>query len=271
MPAEFLNRRPMAYDALGAWQHSHSMVFRLLFRLLLQGLDRNADADPERSPTAGRPETAARHPRVRAATVLALVVGACVVGAVALALLAPPTTTNGNGPGAALRLTIPVVEPGPVVVYLRGEGVDRPLPNAGTPVAGRIRSVEGRFSPAFQVVPPAGILEMSNADTVAHNTHVFSRGETVFNVALPERGVTVRKVLKGDGIFDVRCDMHPWMRAWLFVSPSPHYAVIREPTTVTFSDIVPGEYILHLWQPNRQEQLHSLDLGAGESRRLRLR
>ena len=120
-------------------------------------------------------------------------------------------------------------------------------------------------------MPPAGVLEMSNADTVAHNTHVFSRGETVFNVALPEQGVTVRRVLKGDGILDVRCDMHPWMRAWVFVPPSPHYAVVREPTTINFSGITPGQYILHLWQPDRQERFQSLDLGAGETRQMRLR
>ena len=249
------------------------MVFRLLYRLLLQRLDRSADAKLSRSPAAARPgmEAARRSPRRHAATVLALVVGACVLGAVAIAVLAPIPPTKGGGPGAVVRLTIPTVDPKPVVVYLRGDGVAGPLPDTHASVVGRIRSIDTRFTPAFQVVPPASILEMSNADTVAHNTHVFSRGETVFNVALPEQGVTVRKVLKGEGIFDVRCDMHPWMKAWVFVSPSPHYAVIHEPTTVTFSDVVPGEYIVHLWQPNRQVRLHPLDLGAGESRHLRLR
>lgn len=263
----------MSYDAFQAWQHSNPMVFRLLYRLLLQSLDRSADAELEPSAAAGRPRTraAARHPRRHVATVLALVMGGCVLGGVALVVLVPTPPGKDGGPVAVLRLSIPAVDPKPVVVYLRGDGVDRPLPDTHSPVAGRLRSIDGRFSPAFQVVPPASILEMSNADTVAHNTHVFSRGETVFNVALPEQNVTVRKVLKGDGIFDVRCDMHPWMRAWVFVSPSPHYAVIHESTTIAFSDIAPGEYVLHLWQPDRQERLHALDLGAGEARHLRLR
>lgn len=262
----------MPYDALGAWQQASSMVFRLLYRLLVQRLDRGADPEPERS-AAGRPETEASrtHLRRRAASLAALAAGACVLGTVAVFVLTPIPSTTGGGPGAVLRLTIPAVDPQPVVVYLRGNGADRPLPGAHAPVVGRIRSVDARFSPAFQVLPPAGIVEMSNADTVAHNTHVYSRGETVFNVALPEPGVSVRKVLKGDGILDVRCDMHPWMKAWVFVSPSPHYAVIHEPSTVTFTDVVPGEYVLHLWQPDRREWLHSLNLGPGETRRLRLR
>ena len=270
------------------------MVFRLLYRLLMQRLDRGADAGLEASVAAGRPvrPNAAPHPRRRAALVLALV-GAGGLAALVVRVLAPESPMSRGGTAAVLHLNIPAVDPTPVVVYLRGTGLEqydidlepRPGPGIGPedspgsspahgpePVAaGTIRSVEGRFSPTFQVVPRAGVLEMVNADTIAHNTHMFSRGETVFNVALPEQGVTVRKVLKGDGIFDVRCDMHPWMRAWVFVSPSPHYAVVHEPGTVAFSDLVPGEYVLHLWQPGRGERLHPLDLEAGESRHLRLR
>ena len=95
--------------------------------------------------------------------------------------------------------------------------------------------------------------------------------ETVFNIALPVQGVRVRKVLTGDDIFDIRCDMHPWIRVWLFVSPSPHYAVIREPTTLGFTGIAPGEFILHVWQPDRPESIRSVNLRAGETRHLRLR
>lgn len=271
--AVFLTRRAMSYDDLRARQHSNPMVFRLLYRLVLQSLDRSADAELERAAAVGRPGTgaAAPLPRRHAATMPALVLAACVLGAVVFAVLTPTPPATDGGPGAVLRLTIPAVDPKPVVVYLRGDGVDRPVPDTHSPAVGRIRSIDTSFSPAFQVVPPASILEMSNADIVAHNTHVFSLGETVFNVALPQQGVTVRKVLKGDGIFDVRCDMHPSMKAWVFVSPSPHYAVVHEPTTITFTDIFPGEYTVHLWQPDRQEQFHALDLGAGEIRHLRLR
>ena len=249
------------------------MVFRLLYRLLRQSLDRRANAALERSATAERTgaEVVARRPRRRAATATAFVLGAGALGVLAYFVAAPTPPAKEDGPDATLRLTIPAVEPKPVVVYLRGANAARPLPDTHPAVAGRIRSIDARFSPAFQVVPPGGVLEMSNADTVAHNTHVFSRGETVFNVALPEQGVAVGKVLKGDGIFDVRCDMHPWMRAWVFVPPSPHHAVVREPTTIIFPDITPGQYILHLWQPNRQERFQSLDLGTGETRQMRLR
>jgi len=263
----------MAYDGFRIWRHSNLMVFRLLYRLLRQRLNRGADARSGGSAAAGRPATGAVAPRPRrhVATALAFILGAGVLATVVLLVLRPDPPAGSGGPGAALHLRISAPGPKPVVAYLRGGNRDGPRRGEASSSVRSIRSIDGRFSPAFQVVPPVSTLEMSNADTVAHNTHVFSRGETVFNVALPRQGVTVRKVLKGDGIFDVRCDMHPWMKAWLFVSPSPHYAVVHEPATVIFSGISPGEYILHLWQPDRPESTYPLELGAGETRHLRLR
>ena len=249
------------------------MVFRLLYRLLLQRLDRGAGATPLDSTAAGRlgNENAGAHPRKRRIPAVAGVAGiAALVVAVFVVLVPTPPATTGASK-AILRLSIPAVDAKPLVVYLRGTGLDPPPPGVESSPAHRIRSADGRFFPAFQVIPPAGVVEMANTDSIAHNTHVFNRGETVFNVALPVRGVKVRKVLTGDGIFDVRCDMHPWMRAWMFVSPSRHYAVVREPTTLTFSGIAPGDYVLHDWQPNRPEGIRPVRLAAGETRHLRLR
>ena len=249
------------------------MVFRLLYRVLLQSLDRGASAEPEDTGAAGRPskDTRGTRSRRRSVAALAVVLGAGAIAALVLAgLLPPPLETTGDR-AAALRLGIPVVGSKPLVVYLKGADLDPPAPAAEASPLPRIRSVDGRFSPGFQVATTGSTIEMVNADTIAHNTHVFSRGETVFNVALPLPGVTVRKVLAGDGIFDVRCDMHPWMRAWVFVSPSRHYAVLTEPATVEFTGIAPGEYILHDWQPNRPESVRAVSLAPGETRHLRLR
>ena len=249
------------------------MVLRLLYRLLRQRLDRGAGAPPRDRAAAGRPanELGGRHSRRRRIPAVAGAIGAAALAAGVLAVLVPAPPAANDASKAVLRLSIPVVDTKPLVVYLRGTGLEPPSAGAGLSPAHRIRSADSRFLPEFQVLPPAGVVEMANIDSVAHNTHVFSRGETVFNVALPVRGVNVRKVLTGDGIFDVRCDMHPWMRAWMFVPPSRHHAVVREPTTVTFSGIPPGEYVLHDWQPNRPEGIRPVHLAAGETRRLLLR
>ena len=263
----------MTYDESRLHPNSMLMIFRLLHRFMLQSLDRGASSEPDEFAATSRPEKgfSQPYPHRRRAAALAFVLGAGALTAVVLAVLVSNPETTTGGPAAALRLNIPVVRVAPLVVYLRGDEIDLLRPGVESSTVHRIRSVNGRFSPEFQVVPPASTIEMVNADSVAHNIHVFNNGETVFNVALPMQGVTVRKVLTGDGIFDIRCDMHPWMRAWLFVSPSHHYAVIREPTTIGFTGIAPGEFILHVWQPDRPENIRSVNFRAGETRHLWLR
>ena len=262
----------MSYDALRLRQYSTPMVIRLLYRLLLQRLDRGAGAAPRES-AVGRPGNVVAGSQSRRHRIPAVVgvIGAAALAVAVLTVLVPEPPATNDAAKAVLRLSIPAVDAKPLVVYLRGSDLAPPAVGVEPSTAHRIRSTNGRFSPEFQIVPPAAIVEMTNADSTAHNTHVFNRGETVFNVALPVRGVKVRKVLTGDGVFDVRCDMHPWMRAWMFVSPSRHYAVVREPTTVTFSGIAPGDYVLHDWQPNRPEGIRPVRLAAGETRHLRLR
>ena len=248
-----------------------STVLRLLYRLALQRLDSGDDGGPEEAADR-RPSTrGARGTGRRLAAPLLLVFGICAIAALAGVLLSPASNRNDDHSTALVRMDIAALGAAPLIVWLRGDGLAPGWSDAGSPPVHRIRSVNGRFLPAFQVIPPASVLEVVNDDTDAHNAHVFRHGETVFNVALPVRGVTVGKTLPGYGMFRVRCDMHPWMQAWIFVSPSRHFAVVEEPSTISFAGIEPGEYVLNVWQPDRHESALPLSLAAGEVRSLRLR
>ena len=172
---------------------------------------------------------------------------------------------------ADLILEVHASDHWPLVVYLTGDGLPMPQRQAFPSNSGRIESINARFAPVFQVLPPAAELEIVNSDPFAHNTHVFNRGETIFNLGLPTQGITVRKTLTGSGIFSVRCDLHPTMQAWLFVPPSPHYAVIDKPQPLRFVDLAPGEYILHLWQADGSERHSLVSLASGEKKTLHLR
>ena len=237
----------------------------------MQRLDRGGDEGREGGTHGRRSTSGPRGTRHPLAAPSLLILGIVALSALAFTFLFPAASQNDIGSTAALRMTIPVVDAKPLIVYLRGAGLDPAWSDAQSPPVHRIRSVNARFLPEFQAIPPASVIEMVNADTDAHNAHVFRGGETVFNVALPVRGVTVGKVLPGYGMFKVRCDMHPWMKAWIFVSPSRHFAVIEEPSTISFDEIEPGEYVLNVWQPDRSENALPLSLAAGEVRHLRLR
>lgn len=177
---------------------------------------------------------------------------------------------------ATLRVRVAGVESPPLLVYLDApDSAARPTvgptawPTVGTIVgqqaqtAAQLISVGSVYEPAFQVVPQGASVRLSNADPVAHNTHVFEGARTLFNVALPVQGVPVTRVLWRTGLFEVRCDLHAWMRAALFVPPNPHHLVIRETGEFQLRDIAPGRYRLHVWSRVRGASAQMIDLPPG--------
>ena len=189
---------------------------------------------------------------------------------------------------ALLRVRVAGVESPPLLVYLDAHGgalmqaagaTVRPAvrPTVGPAVgpavgptvgqqansAVQLTSVGSVFEPAFQLVPQGASVQLSNADPIAHNTHVFDGKRTLFNVALPVQHVPVTRILGRTGLFEVRCDLHSWMRAALFVPPNPHYLVIREPGDFELRDIAPGRYRLHVWSRARGRSAQVIDLPPG--------
>lgn len=177
-----------------------------------------------------------------------------------------PALPTGETEKATLRLRVDAIGSAPLVVFLEASGSPAAGSAAGSAQTASITSVNAAFEPKFQVAAVGAEIEVSNRDPIPHNTHLFSGGgRTLFNVATPSTDLRVRKALTRAGIFDVRCDLHPWMRASVFVPPGAHHAVIWAPGEVTLRDIEPGRYRLHIWEPARGEAARSLVFASGDT------
>ncbi len=132
------------------------------------------------------------------------------------------------------------------VVYLKGvkSGKDWPASALEKPVLDQVKC---RFEPHVQVARQ-GEIDIVNSDPVLHNTHGYYGKRTAFNLALPEQGQTVTKVLKRAGTVKVDCDAHGWMLGWVHVVDSPYYFQTGEDGTFSIGDIPPGDYTLAIWQ-----------------------
>jgi plastocyanin len=214
-------------------------MLRLLFLLLRQRL----------------PRRRALRPRYLVA------VAACAVAVTAF-LHAPANREAPATATATLRLRVDALESVPMVVFLESQGAPE---RGAAPRPARISSVNGAFEPAFQVASVGATIEVDNRDPIAHNTHLSDRRRTLFNVALPAAGARTQKMLTRPGLFDVRCDMHPWMRAWVFVPPDAHHAVLWRAGEVTLAGIEPGSYRLRMWQPAGGESTRALTLASGQT------
>ena len=62
--------------------------------------------------------------------------------------------------------------------------------------------------------------DVLNSDPVLHNVHATTvKGDALFNMAIPVKGQTLHaRRSTTAGVVRMKCDVHAWMNAWLFVA-----------------------------------------------------
>ena len=164
---------------------------------------------------------------------------------------------------AQMKIQLGSVNVAPVVIYLE----QSPPPLLPVPENDDVNQIiieNNQFIPTFQVVSAGSTIEIVNRDNLLHNAHLIDGGDTVFNVATPLTSISVRKVIKATGMLNVRCDLHPFMHGWIFVPSNLFFEVVREPKTISWVDITPGQYRLRVWEAGIIRQDISVTLAASE-------
>ncbi len=90
---------------------------------------------------------------------------------------------------------------------------------------------------------------MYNMEDVLHNPHGFGKnGQTLFNVALPDRNRITKKTFRRvKGLNRFQCDTHVHMNAWMFGMDHPYFAVTDNKGRYEIADIPPGRYTVEAW------------------------
>jgi hypothetical protein len=90
-------------------------------------------------------------------------------------------------------------------------------------------------------------LVVKNSDPFLHNVHSLAVTNPAFNFGQPNKdpGKKVPEQPKATEIFRVKCDVHPWMSAYIGVFEHPFHAVSGEDGKYTIKGNLPdGEYTL---------------------------
>ena len=91
-------------------------------------------------------------------------------------------------------------------------------------------------------------LKLRNSDGLLHNVHALPKVNTPFNMAMPaNRKEADTKFGKAEGMFQVKCDVHPWMSAYVGVFSNPFYAVSGKDGKFKISGLPPGTYDVEAW------------------------
>ncbi|NGZ94848.1 MAG: hypothetical protein CV089_01720 [Nitrospira sp. WS110] len=136
-----------------------------------------------------------------------------------------------------------------VIVSLEGITRGKPLPSPGSLV---IENRGCRFLPPMFVTIIGATLEIQNLDPVMHYTHArldTRSGPTLWNV-IQQAGAEGRsKLLDTQGLLDIRCDLHPNMKAFIQVLDHPYFDQTSFDGHFELRDVPPGSYTLKAWHP----------------------
>jgi plastocyanin len=106
-------------------------------------------------------------------------------------------------------------------------------------------------------------MEATNSDPVTHNIHPLAKINREWNENQPEGAPPAIATLKLPEIMiRVKCNIHPWMKAWIGVVDNPYFAVTGKDGTFEFKNVPPGTYTVEAWQEALGTQDQQVTLGA---------
>ncbi len=153
-----------------------------------------------------------------------------------------------------------------VVVRLEGITKGKPQPETVT-----VTNKDCSFDPHVSVAAKGTKIALRNADPVLHATHPYLAGGSFFNLSLPagDDSPQTRPIPKA-GLMEITCDVHKWMRGYMYVHTSPYVEVTDKSGKLKIDGIPPGKYPYVAWHESLGEKRGEVEIVAGQTAELKL-
>jgi hypothetical protein len=106
---------------------------------------------------------------------------------------------------------------------------------------------------------------VKNSDPFLHSVHSMDAElSPTFDFAQPTTGERRVEPLQVVETFQVKCDLHPWMSAWVRVFNHPYFAVTSADGRFGIRQLPPGKYRLKAWHELLGVQEKTVEVREGE-------
>jgi plastocyanin len=110
-------------------------------------------------------------------------------------------------------------------------------------------------------------LKVTNSDATTHNVNVQPKSNQGFNQAQGQSAPAITKNFpRAEVQVPVKCNQHPWMKAWVNVMRHPFFAVSGADGTFQIAGLPPGTYNVVAWHERFGEKTQSVTVGAKEQK-----
>jgi plastocyanin len=112
-------------------------------------------------------------------------------------------------------------------------------------------------------------LKVVSSDATTHNIHPMPKDNREWNMSqAPGAAPIEQKFSREEIMIPVKCNQHPWMRAYVGVVKNPLYAVTGSDGTFTIKGVPPGDYTIEAWSAvgGGQTQDQKVTVGPKETK-----
>ena len=145
-----------------------------------------------------------------------------------------------------------------VVVYLSEEKDGAKLKS--TPRTVEILQENRRFFDHVTAMPLGSTVKFTNKDKFYH--HIYCPDSSKLNVPEHRGGVTRKP--GSVGRYELFCDIHPLMNAYLYVVPNDKFAVAKG-GKFALKGVPDGDYVLKAWHPRLKTKAFDVTVSGGKS------
>ena len=125
-----------------------------------------------------------------------------------------------------------------------------------------------KYVPHVLGVQVSQTLNVLNSDPTAHNVNADARLNDKFNQGQsPGAAPIVKQFKREETVVPVKCNQHPWMRAYVGVLSHPFFAVTDRDGRFEIRGVPPGTYTVVAWHEKYPQGLtQSVTVGASEKK-----
>jgi len=99
------------------------------------------------------------------------------------------------------------------------------------------------YEPYVMGVVTGQKIKIRNSDPLLHNVHATPKTNKEFNFAQPSKGQVNEKSFDAPEVLvRMKCDVHPWMFAYVGVVDHPYFAVTDKDGNFTIKNVPAGKY-----------------------------
>jgi plastocyanin len=151
-----------------------------------------------------------------------------------------------------------------MVRVVSGLPAGKSFPAPTTPVT--MDQVGCQYKPHVMGIMVGQPFKVLNNDGVLHNVHALSKANPTFNMAMPPtRKEASATFNKEEGMFVIKCDVHPWMQSYMGVFSHPFFAVTGADGKFTIANLPAGTYEVEAWHEKLGTQKSKVTVGASDT------